>query len=176
MKRTMPLELRDPGELVVVPKSAEAEPTSTGGLVATARRGDSFALNRLFGRYLPRLRRWASGRLPRWARDISDTADLVQDALLNTLRRFDRFEPRGRGTLEAYLRRAVINNVYLEHRRAAGRPNMVEVHEQIPSSNSVSQLDRLIGDEAWNKEGGIGAGLPGDLPPRIVSAFEFPRA
>src|SRR5690349_24000283 len=31
--------------------------------------GDSDALNHLFARYLPSLRRWASGRLPRWTRE-----------------------------------------------------------------------------------------------------------
>jgi hypothetical protein len=42
---------------------------STFVLLARARAGDDRALEPMFARYLPRLRRWASGRLPRWARD-----------------------------------------------------------------------------------------------------------
>jgi RNA polymerase sigma-70 factor (ECF subfamily) len=129
----------------------EANSTSTGGLVVCARQGDPRALSQLFDRYLPRLRRWASGRLPRWARDISDTVDLVQDAILNTLRRFDRFEPRGHGTLEAYLRKAVLNNVYLECRRAAGRPNRLELDAETPDEDSRGPIDRLIGEDAAHR-------------------------
>ena len=59
---------------------------STFQLLAQARAGDRTALDTLFARYLPPLRRWATGRLPRWARDVSDTQDLVQDTLLQTFK------------------------------------------------------------------------------------------
>jgi RNA polymerase sigma-70 factor (ECF subfamily) len=59
-------------------------------LLARARAGDDEALNRLAARYLPRMRRWASGRLPRWTRDLAETDDLVQDCMLQTFRRIDR--------------------------------------------------------------------------------------
>jgi RNA polymerase sigma factor (sigma-70 family) len=52
---------------------------------------------------------------------MADTADLVQDAILNTLQRLDRFEPQGQGALRAYLRRAVDNRIKDEHRRIARR-------------------------------------------------------
>ena len=48
-------------------------------------------------RYLPRLSRWASGRLPRWARDLSDTDDLVQDTLIRSVANLGHFEARGEG-------------------------------------------------------------------------------
>lgn len=48
---------------------------STLSLLERARAGDDNALNDLFARYAPPLRRWASGRLPRWARDLSDTLE-----------------------------------------------------------------------------------------------------
>ena len=67
------------------------------------------------------LRRWARGRLPRWARTIADTADLVQEALVHTLRRLDDFEPQGHSALQAYLRRAVDNRINDEFRRIARR-------------------------------------------------------
>ena len=65
---------------------------SSQSLLARGRAGDAQALDVLFARYLPVFNRWAAGRLPAWARDLSDTRDLVQDALMRTLRQLDRFE------------------------------------------------------------------------------------
>jgi hypothetical protein len=46
-------------------------------------RTDSWApLALLLERFLPRLRRWTSGRLPGGVRDLADTSNLVQDVLL----------------------------------------------------------------------------------------------
>jgi len=53
---------------------------------------------------------------------MTETADLVQEALLQTFRRLDRFEDRGKGALQAYLRQAVINRIHDEVRRVARRP------------------------------------------------------
>jgi hypothetical protein len=47
--------------------------------------GTAAARERLFARYLPVLKRWAHHRLPRAARALRDTDDLVQDTLLNAL-------------------------------------------------------------------------------------------
>src|SRR3954469_22988975 len=55
---------------------------TTVELLGRARHGDRVALEALFTRHGPRLRRWASGRLPSWARDMTDTDDLVQDAMM----------------------------------------------------------------------------------------------
>ena len=70
------------------------DPSSTVELVALAQQGDRSALARLFARHAPPLRRWASGRLPGWARDLADTDDVVQDALLQTFKRIEDFEAR----------------------------------------------------------------------------------
>jgi RNA polymerase sigma-70 factor (ECF subfamily) len=72
-------------------------------------------------RYVPRMTRWASGRLPRWARDIAETSDLVQETLLHTLKRIDHFEVRGEGAFQAYLRQAIANRITEELRRRARR-------------------------------------------------------
>jgi RNA polymerase sigma-70 factor (ECF subfamily) len=82
------------------------DPESTFSLVERAQAGDEEAFDRLIARHLPPLRRWARGRLPKWARDIADTDDLVQDTLLQTFRRLNVFEVRGQGALLAYLRQA----------------------------------------------------------------------
>src|SRR5688572_6587085 len=59
-------------------------------LFERARAGDRRAVEVLIARYLPRMRRWATGRLPPWARDMADTHDLVQETLFQTFRRIDR--------------------------------------------------------------------------------------
>jgi hypothetical protein len=52
---------------------------TTFHLIERARAGDQEALERLFARHLKPLQRWARGRLPKWARDLADTDDLVQE-------------------------------------------------------------------------------------------------
>lgn len=67
------------------PGGRPAELESTVHLVERARAGDQEAVDRLFARYLIPLRRWATGRLPKWARDMTDTDDLVQETLLRNV-------------------------------------------------------------------------------------------
>ena len=80
---------------------------STSELLQRAQSGDNDAIDVLFARHLPSLRRWASGRLPRWSRDLMDTDDLVQETIIRTLKRIDGFESRHEGALQAYLRQAM---------------------------------------------------------------------
>lgn len=94
-----------------------------------ARDGDREALDQLFGQILPSLKRWAHGRLPMWARDGVGTTDVVQDAAINVLKRLDRFEPRRRGALRAYLRQSVQNRIrdlIRQRNRRGGAPDDVE--------------------------------------------------
>ena len=81
------------------------------------------ALDRLFGRYLVPLTRWARGRLPQWARQMRDTDDLVQESVMQTLRHVNRFEATRDGGFHAYLRRAVENRLIDEVRRATRAPH-----------------------------------------------------
>jgi RNA polymerase sigma-70 factor (ECF subfamily) len=43
-------------------------------------------------RYLPRLRRWATGRLPPAARGLLDTEDIVQETIVKTIRNIDHID------------------------------------------------------------------------------------
>ena len=124
-----------------------ADLASTVELVALAQRGDRAALERLFARHGPPLRRWASGRLPRWARDMADTDDVVQEALLQTFKRIEDFEARGAGSLHAYLRQAVLNRVRDELRRRGREPVRTDFDDQRPDSG-LSPLQRAIDGEA----------------------------
>jgi DNA-directed RNA polymerase specialized sigma24 family protein len=61
--------------------------------------------------------------LPKWARDIAETDDLLQDTLLQTFKRIEHFECRGVGALQAYLREAILNRVRDELRKKGRRPS-----------------------------------------------------
>jgi RNA polymerase sigma factor (sigma-70 family) len=123
---------------------------STIALLERARGGDRDALDALFARHVKPLRRWISGRLPRWARDMADTDDLVQDALLQTFKRIDAFDPRGPGALQAYLRQAVFNRVRDELRRKGRRPDSTDL-DGVDLPSEQSPLEDAIGREAVDK-------------------------
>ena len=119
-------------------------------LLAKVRAGDTTALDRLLTRQMPRLRRWASGRLPRWARDREDTDDLVQETVVQTLRQLEGFNPEHEGALEAYLRQAVVNRIRDAIRRAGRRPVTVEIDDRL-ASHDKSALEDAIGREALDR-------------------------
>ena len=142
-------------------------------LLDRARGGDAAALDALLARHLPRLRRWATGRLPRWARDIADTQDLVQETLLQTFKRIDRFEPRGEGALGAYLRQAVLNRIRDEYRRAGRRPAPAELDSQAPDDVAASPLDRAIGEETVQRYEAALERLRGEDREAIIARIEM---
>lgn len=124
---------------------------SRGGSSATSERillaakcGDTNAVGDLVARHWPRLRRWARGRLARWARTDADTTDLVQDAFVGALRNLGTFEPRSRHALASYLRAAVRNRVRDEHRRLARRTPAAAVQFEVDPVSPASPLDRLL--------------------------------
>jgi RNA polymerase sigma factor (sigma-70 family) len=117
-------------------------------LLARARAGDSDALNTLIARYLPRLQRWASGRLPLWARDLTETQDLVQETVYKAFKQLDRFEVRGEGALQAYLRQALLNRIRSEIRRVNRRPvNDALDHDNQTADRGPSPLEAAVGRE-----------------------------
>jgi RNA polymerase sigma-70 factor (ECF subfamily) len=125
--------------------SSDAE--STFRLIERARNGDQAAVDALFGRHLAPLRRWASGRLPKWSRDLADTDDLVQETLLQTFKRIGDFEPRRVGALQAYLRQAVMNRIRDELRKKGRRPGAVTL-DGLETAPDASPLELAIGSEA----------------------------
>ena len=119
---------------------------STTDLVERVKRGEQEALDRLFTRQLPALRRWARGRLPRRMRDLQDTDDLVQDTAIKAMRRMGAFVSRHPGALQAYLRQAVANRNRDEIRRSGRSPEIHELNDQERDAGA-SPLDEAIGVE-----------------------------
>ena len=128
------------------PMATEPNSESSVELLVKAQSGDADALNTLLVRYLPRLTRWASGRLPSGLRSMLDTGDLVQDAIINALRNLKTLKIQTDATLLAYLRRAVKNRIIDLYRRSARRP----IREELPEdavTHAPSPLDLAMGVE-----------------------------
>lgn len=130
-------------QTATVPAVSTFEAESSVELLERVRAGDAEALDHLLRRYVPALRRWASGRLPRWARDLAETEDLVQDTVIKTLRRLNTFRPQREGSLQAYLRQAVMNGIRDECRRAGRRPPRTTLDDESPGAD-CSPLEAAI--------------------------------
>jgi RNA polymerase sigma-70 factor (ECF subfamily) len=79
---------------------------------------------------------------------MTETADVVQDAVLNTLRQLSTFVPEREGSLQAYLRRAVMNRIRDELRRVARRPTDELFDKHLGASDDPSPLDQAIGRQS----------------------------
>ncbi len=119
---------------------------STQHLLARVQEGDREALERLYSRYIPRLRAWATGRIPPWARDMGDTEDIVQETVIASLGRLETFEMRGDGALRGYMRQAVLNRVRNLVRDRKVRPPSAEIPETA-ATRAPSPLEQTIGRE-----------------------------
>jgi len=151
---------------------APGPPENTATLLVRLRHGDEGARERLFARYLPILRRWAHHRLPRSARDLRDTDDLVQDTLLSALRRIDRFEHRGEGAFLAYLRQILLNSIRDDLRRAAARPHQTTIDDELPD-HAPSALEDVIGNELVTRFEDALARLEPEQREAIILRVEF---
>ena len=123
----------------------EDDPESSVDLLLKAQAGDEEARNDLLGRYLPRLERWASGRLPLGVRTMLDTGDIVQEAVINALPRLNTLEVRTEKAFEAYLKRAIKNRIIDVYRRP--RRQKVEPGEDLPArvARNEEQDDGQVG-------------------------------
>ena len=121
------------------------DPGSEQRLLHRVRRGSSSAAAALFKRYVPWLRRRASGRLPQWARSGVVTSDLVQDVLHHAFARLKWFESK----------RAVENRVQDEMRRAIRRLDIARLapgEEPLrPFEDAAPQYQQLLHDEMWGR-------------------------
>ncbi len=147
-------------------------PDSSMVLVLRARQGDQAALDDLCARYLPRLRRWAHGRLPGWAREAVDTQDLVQATLAQVVQHLDTFEPRHEGAFQAYVRQALLNRVRDEIRRAHRAPAAEPLSSEGPASDP-SPLEEAIGRELLDRYEGALLRLKPEDHEAIVARIEM---
>jgi RNA polymerase sigma-70 factor (ECF subfamily) len=145
---------------------------SSWHLLERARGGDRDALERLCARYLPRLRRWARGRLRHPARGLLDTDDLAQEAVIDSLKHLPHFDSQRPSSFQAYLRRAIVNKIRNEMRRASRTPGFTPVTGEEPAPGP-SPTDLAAGQELAGRYRVALSRLPEDDQEAIVSRLEM---
>jgi len=145
----------------------------TVDLIRRIQAGDADAREQLLKRFLPLLRRWAHGRLPRQLRDLNDTDDLVQVTLVKALARLDQFDSAGPGAFLAYLRQALLNQVRDEIRRHQRRPEHTEIDADVGDADAPAPIEQLVGSERVRAYEQALAALPKRQQGLIVMRIEF---
>ncbi len=146
--------------------------SSTKSLLRRGRLGDRSALDRLFARLLRPLRRIAHGRVPRRARNLYETADVVQEAAVGVWRRFDQLQTDEPGDLEAYIRTVVWNRIRDEARRLECRPETVDLDPRLPS-DLPSPLDQAAANELWVRCRSAMTMLPVEQRECLIAYFDY---
>ena len=121
---------------------------ATADLVAGDKfhRGDEAALELLINRILPSLRRFGHRRVTGRTQWLVDIDNLVQDALLSTVRRLPHFVYQTPGALLAYLRRVVVNRIIDAKRKRARQGEWLAL-QAVRRAASASPLQRVIHQE-----------------------------
>jgi len=145
---------------------------STLTLVMRARMGDRAALELIAERYQAALTRFAHGRVPAAARGLVDTCDIVQMAVVRTLGRLDSIDTSLRGSLIAYLRCAVLNQIRDEIRRAQRRPHPAGLSPDLPS-HERDPLEIVISQETLRRYDAALAQLPCDQQEAFIMRIEM---
>jgi RNA polymerase sigma-70 factor (ECF subfamily) len=156
--------------MTTVPDPAPLEATAT--LLARIRAGDAAAREALCARFLPLLRRWGRGRLPQGVRDLAETDDLVQVALLRALDHVEEFEARREGAFLAYLRHILMNLVRDQirgHRRRPGRDSL----DDPDAAEPASLVEQAVGFETLATYERALASLPEEHREAVLLRIEF---
>lgn len=104
------------------------------------------AVEQLFVSLLPFLERWARGRLPPYARRRMDSGDLVQEAVVQALRRAGELDQLSAESLRLYLQTCILNRIRDEIRRA-GRGEVRNGPLPATSDGRPGPLDDAIESE-----------------------------
>ncbi|MCR4411595.1 MAG: RNA polymerase sigma factor [Thermoguttaceae bacterium] len=139
----------------------EPDSDDVTGLIASARRGDAAARDRLFARCRAYLEFVARAQVESWLRAKVDASDLVQQTLLEACRDFARFEGATEREWLVWLRRILDHNA-ADFVRRYGRAAKRQVGREVP-----------FGDLAGSEAGG-GAQEP--AAPVASPSQEFLRA
>lgn len=145
---------------------------TTLSLLFKARNGDASAIGAICERYLPRLRRWAQGRIPAWARNGVDTEDIVQDALMKTMARIETFDPHHSASLQAYIHTALRNRITDLVREARQQREVLPVEER-REDPAADPLAEAIGRERFARYTGALQRLGEEDRGLIIMRFEW---
>ena len=114
------------------------------GAVQEGQTVDAGAWRELLDGYTPQLHRFARARMPAQVRVMTDSLDVVQDAVVSVYGqlRKRRFVARHEGALRAYLRTAVRNRIVDITRRASRVPMCVNLTDYADPGRSP--LERVV--------------------------------
>lgn len=157
--------------------AAEAWTTreTTASLLIDVRQGEPQAIERLVRRYQEILQRWAHGQIPRKARGLVDTGDVVQSTLVRALDRVRSFTPCRAGAFLAYLRRILWNQIRDQARRGERQPETQGLSEELPAPDP-SPLEQLIGGEVLRAYEKALAVLPRPMQKAVILRIELGRS
>jgi RNA polymerase sigma factor (sigma-70 family) len=144
---------------------------STATLLRRVQSGDNSARERLCAIYLPVLRRWAQGQMPRNNRDLVDTNDLTQITLMRVLGHLDRFESRHEGAFLCYLRETLISAIRDEIRRSARRGG--GAHDDLEVLDWNTAVSEAVGAETMAQYEQALARLDAEDREAVLLRFEF---
>ncbi len=144
----------------------------TAELLLECRSGSLKARDALVRRFLPKMQRWAKGRLPQYARDVAATEDLVQNTFIRALDHVENFDAQREGAFLAYLRQIFINQLRDEVRRHVRRPAAEPLTTE-PTDDHRSILEAAIGVEALEAYDQALQTLPATDQQAIVMRLEF---
>ncbi len=131
-------------------------------LVGRAQDADPEALQELFARYLPRVRRIVALRLGRQQHEILDIDDITQDAMADAIRGLSRFSADSDASFINWLSQIVVNRIRMELRRAntgcRGSGEVLRfadaessVHDSEVKGTDRSPLSHAVESEAQDK-------------------------
>lgn len=149
-----------------------ADPETTQQLIDRARDGDAAARESLARRYRAVIAQWAHGRLPGHARDLNETADLVQVTMMRAIDKLERFEWQRSGDFSAWLRQ-IFMNVLRDELRRAGRQQVSDhtgLDELVPGPELIA---RELGAESAVAYVNALEQLPIDLREVVILHLEF---
>lgn len=149
-----------------------ANPDTTQQLIDRAREGDAGARESLARRYRAVVAQWAHGRLPGHARDLNETADLVQVTMMRAIDKLDLFEWERSGDFSAWLRQ-IFMNVLRDELRRAGRQHVSEhtpLDELVPGPDLIA---RELGAESAVAYVNALEQLPIELREIVILHLEF---
>jgi RNA polymerase sigma factor (sigma-70 family) len=153
------------------PTPAEGSAGTTARLIRHVHDGHSSALSRLAVRVWEPLRRFTHGRLPPRARDLLDTDDIVQSAVVRGLNKAETLHPVRKGRFLAYLRKIVVNRVRDEIRRVSRRPATEGLSEAL-ASRDATPLETLLLREGIRSYRAALDGLPRKSRDAVVLRIE----
>lgn len=131
-----------------LPGNAPLEPfeETTYRLFARWKDGEEGALEQLCVRYEKALRKFFHLRLPRGARSVLETSDLVQDTLAKTVQQLEGFRYSRPHALGRYFFSAARHRLCSERRRAGRRPGFKSLSVETEDARP-SPLEDMVGKE-----------------------------